>query len=65
MFRVDHFLAERAVQNLVSLRFANRLLEPIWNREHIERVEIVWEETLALEGRASFYDETGALRDMI
>ena len=65
LFRVDHFLAERAVQDLVSLRFANRLFEPIWNREHIERVEIVWEETLALEGRASFYDRTGALRDMI
>lgn len=64
-FRVDHFLGMPAVLNFVGLRFANRLLEPLMNREHVESVEIVFEETLGLEGRADFYDATGALRDMI
>jgi glucose-6-phosphate 1-dehydrogenase len=63
--RVDHFLGKQTVQNLLGLRFANRLFEPIWNREHIERVDVVWDETLALEGRAGYYDRAGALRDMI
>ena len=63
--RVDHFLEKQTVQNVLGLRFANRIFEPIWNREHIERVEIVWDETLALEGRANYYDRSGALRDMI
>jgi glucose-6-phosphate 1-dehydrogenase len=63
--RVDHFLALPAVQSIVGLRFANRLFEPLWNGEHIARVEIVWDETLALEGRASYYDHAGALRDML
>lgn len=53
------------MQNLLGLRFANRMLEPLWGREHIERVEIVWDETLTLEGRAGYYDSAGALRDMI
>ena len=63
--RVDHFLGKQTVQNLLGLRFANRMFEPVWNREHIERVEIRWDEELALEGRAGYYDRTGALRDMI
>ena len=63
--RVDHFLEKQTVQNVIGLRFANRIFEPIWNREHIERIEIVWDETLALEGRANYYDRSGALRDMI
>lgn len=65
VFRVDHFLGLQTVQNLLGLRFANRIFEPLWNREHVERVEIVWEETLALEGRAGYYDEAGALKDMV
>src|SRR5262249_40931995 len=65
VFRVDHFLSDELVQRVFSLRFANRVLEPIWNRDHIERVDIVWDETLALEGRAGYYDHAGALRDMI
>lgn len=65
IIRVDHFLALPGVQNIVGLRFANRLFEPLWNGEHIARVEIVWDETLALEGRASYYDHAGALRDML
>jgi glucose-6-phosphate 1-dehydrogenase len=64
-FRVDHFLGMPAVLNFVGLRFANRLLEPLMTREHVESVEIVFDETLGLEGRAGFYDSTGALRDMI
>lgn len=65
IFRVDHFLSKQTVQNVLGLRFANRVFEPIWNREHIESVDIVWDETLRLEGRAGYYDGTGALRDMI
>ncbi|MGK7221302.1 glucose-6-phosphate dehydrogenase [Kocuria flava] len=64
-FRVDHFLGMPAVLDLVGLRFANRMLEPLLNREHVESVEIVFDETLGLEGRAQFYDATGALRDMV
>jgi glucose-6-phosphate 1-dehydrogenase len=65
VFRLDHFLGRQTVQNLLGLRFANRIFEPLWNRTHIERVEIAWDETLALEGRASYYDSTGALKDMV
>jgi glucose-6-phosphate 1-dehydrogenase len=65
VFRIDHFLGHQTVQNIVGLRFANRLFEPVWNSQHIERVEIVWDETLTAAGRAAFYDHTGALRDML
>jgi glucose-6-phosphate 1-dehydrogenase len=65
VFRVDHFLAMTTVQNLVGTRLANRVLEPIWNSTHIDRVEILWEESLALEGRAGYYDGVGALKDML
>lgn len=65
IFRVDHFLGMRTAQNMVALRFANRLFEPLWSREHISRVEITWDETLGLEGRSSYYDRAGALRDMV
>ncbi len=63
--RIDHFLGVNTVLNLIGLRFANRLLQPVWSCEHIERVEIVYDETLALEGRAGYYDGAGALKDMI
>ena len=53
------------VQNLLALRFANRVLEPLWSSEHIAEVEILWEETLALEGRAGYYDRAGALEDVV
>ncbi len=65
VFRVDHFLGKSTVLNLLGLRFANRIFEPVWNAQNIERVEIVADETLALEGRAGYYDTAGALKDMI
>jgi len=65
IFRLDHFLGIQTVQNIIGLRFANRIFEPLWSRAHIRKVEIIWDEMLALEGRASYYDSTGALLDMI
>jgi glucose-6-phosphate 1-dehydrogenase len=65
VFRVDHFLHKQTIQNLLGIRFANRAFEPLWNRDNIERVEIRWDERVALEGRAGYYDRAGALRDMI
>ncbi|MGO4855998.1 glucose-6-phosphate dehydrogenase [Arthrobacter sp. 2MCAF14] len=63
--RVDHFLGKATVFNILGLRFANSFLEPVWNRDHIEKVEIIFDEDLALEGRARYYDGAGALKDMI
>ncbi|MBM7508318.1 glucose-6-phosphate 1-dehydrogenase [Nocardioides salarius] len=65
VFRIDHFLGKEAAQNILALRFANGLFEPAWNRHHIESVQIDVPEDLGLEGRGSFYESTGALRDMI
>lgn len=65
VFRVDHFLAKQTVQNVLGLRFANRIFEPLWNAQHIQSVDIVWDETVTLEGRAGYYDHAGALRDML
>ncbi|PYI66637.1 glucose-6-phosphate dehydrogenase [Arthrobacter livingstonensis] len=63
--RVDHFRGKSTVLNIMGLRFANRLLEPLWNGEHIEKVEIVFDEDLTLENRARYYDHAGAGKDMI
>ena len=63
--RIDHFLGKSTVLNLLGLRFANRVFEPIWNAEHIEKIEIAFDEHLGLEGRAGYYDHAGALVDMI
>lgn len=63
--RVDHFLGKSTVLNLLGLRFANRIFEQVWSSEHVERVDIRFDETLALEGRAGYYDKAGALVDMI
>lgn len=63
--RIDHFLGQRAVLAMLALRFNNRLLEPVWNGENVERVEITYDERLGLEGRAGYYDRAGALRDML
>ncbi|MCL8026652.1 glucose-6-phosphate dehydrogenase [Nocardioides bruguierae] len=65
VFRIDHFLGKEAVQNLLAVRFANGLFEPAWNHETVSSVQIDVPEELGLEGRASFYEGTGALRDMI
>ncbi len=63
--RVDHFLGRSTVFNLLGLRFANRIFEPIWNNNHIQRVDIIYDEQLGLESRAGYYDHAGALVDMI
>jgi glucose-6-phosphate 1-dehydrogenase len=65
IFRIDHFLGTDTVLNLLGLRFANRLFEPVWNADNVERVEITYDEDLGLEGRAAYYDNAGALVDMI
>lgn len=65
VFRVDHFLGRSTTLNLLGARFANRILEPLWSAESIESVDIVYDESLALEGRAGYYDSAGALVDMI
>jgi glucose-6-phosphate 1-dehydrogenase len=65
VFRIDHFLAKQTILDILGLRFANRIFEPVWNSLHVERVEIVWDETLGLEERAGYYDHAGALRDMV
>ena len=65
VYRIDHFLGREAVQNLIALRFANGMFEPVWNRNHIDHVQIDVPETLAVDGRAGFYEQTGAYRDMV
>jgi glucose-6-phosphate 1-dehydrogenase len=65
IYRIDHFLGKEPIQNMLALRFANGIFEPIWNRTHIAYVQIDVPEKLDIQGRASFYEETGAFRDMI
>ncbi|MEY4502099.1 MAG: glucose-6-phosphate dehydrogenase [Pseudomonadota bacterium] len=65
IFRIDHYLGKETVQNLLALRFANILFEPLWNANHIDHIQITVSETVGLEGRVSFYDGAGALRDMV
>ena len=65
VFRIDHFLGKEPVQNLMVFRFANTLLEPVWNRHYIDHVQITMAESLDVEGRGSFYDSVGALRDVV
>jgi glucose-6-phosphate 1-dehydrogenase len=65
IYRIDHYLGREAVQNLLAMRFANGMFEPVWNRSHIDHVQIDVPETLSIEMRGSFYEETGAFRDMV
>jgi len=65
IFRIDHFLGKEAVQNVLALRFANGMFEPVWNHNHVDHVQIDAPETLSVSGREGFYEETGAFRDMI
>ncbi len=65
VYRIDHYLGKETVQNLLVFRFANSLFESLWNRAHIERVEITVAETIGVEGRAGYFDTSGTLRDMI
>ncbi len=65
IYRIDHYLGKETVQNLMALRFANSLFEPVWNAAHIDHVQITVAETLGVEGRAGYYDTAGALRDMV
>jgi glucose-6-phosphate 1-dehydrogenase len=65
VFRIDHFLGKESVENILALRFANGLFEPIWNRDHVDHIQIDVPETLTVAGRAGFYEPTGAFRDMV
>ena len=65
VYRIDHYLGKETVQNILVFRFANSMLEPIWNRNYVDYIEITAAETVGVELRAAFYEETGALRDMV
>jgi glucose-6-phosphate 1-dehydrogenase len=65
IFRIDHYLGKEAVENLLIFRFANSFLEPIWNRNYVHSVQITMAESFGVQGRGKFYDETGAIRDVI
>jgi glucose-6-phosphate 1-dehydrogenase len=65
IYRIDHYLGKETVQNLLTFRFANELFEPLWNREHVDHIQLTAAETVGVEGRGGYYDRTGVLRDMI
>ncbi|HEU0221988.1 MAG TPA: glucose-6-phosphate dehydrogenase, partial [Paracoccaceae bacterium] len=65
IYRIDHYLGKETVQNLMAIRFANALFEPLWNTRHVDHVQITVAESIGVEGRGSYYDHSGALRDMV
>ena len=65
IYRIDHYLGKETVQNIMALRFANGIFEPIWNRRYIDHVQISVAETVGVEKRGGYYDKAGALRDMV
>ncbi len=65
IYRIDHYLGKETVQNLMALRFANALFEPLWNAHHVDHVQITVAETVGVEGRGGYYDKSGAMRDMV
>ena len=65
VYRIDHYLGKETVQNLLALRFANAFLEPMWNNQHIDNIQITVAESIGVSGRWDFYDKAGALRDMV
>lgn len=65
IFRIDHYLGKETIQNILALRFANGMFEPIWNRRYVDSVRITVAEEIGIEGRATFYEETGTIRDMV
>ena len=65
IYRIDHYLGKETVQNILVFRFANGIFEPVWNRQYIDHVQITVAETLGVEHRGTYYDNAGALRDMV
>jgi glucose-6-phosphate 1-dehydrogenase len=65
VFRIDHYLGKEVIQNLLVLRFANLIFEPIWNRTYVKNVEIVWKEDIGVEGRGGYFDDFGIIRDVL